>query len=121
MFLPYPELRNVVGSNVPDLRGLFLRGYGGSSSSLGIQQGDAIRNSGTCGTFYAHANANDSRWPTSGVFKSSLSHGSIFHHGYGPTTQQMYRFDLDFSNVMPVANEIRPVNMAVRYFIRARP
>ena len=29
---------------MPDLRGLFLRGHGGNSAALGVQQGDAIRN-----------------------------------------------------------------------------
>lgn len=37
--------------SVPDYRGLFLRGFGGNSSSLGSTQGDAIRNiTGNLGT-----------------------------------------------------------------------
>ena len=55
VFLPvYPELVGVVGSTVPDYRGLFLRGQGSqssyhygtvthSSAGLGQLQGDAIR------------------------------------------------------------------------------
>ena len=50
----YPELVALVGSCVPDYRGIFLRGYGSQVSShygtvthasagLGVLQGDAIR------------------------------------------------------------------------------
>jgi len=40
----YPELYAIVGSRIPNYQGIFLRGYGGNSSSLGTRQGDAIRN-----------------------------------------------------------------------------
>ena len=40
----YPELFAVLGGQIPDLRGLFLRGHGGNSAALGVQQNDAIRN-----------------------------------------------------------------------------
>ena len=40
----YPELFALMGGQVPDLRGLFLRGHGGNSAALGEPQGDAIRN-----------------------------------------------------------------------------
>jgi hypothetical protein len=33
-----------MGATVPDLRGRFLRGLGGNSAGLGVNQGDAIRN-----------------------------------------------------------------------------
>ena len=39
----YPEPFTLMGAHVPDLRGLFLRGHGGNSAALGVQQGDAIR------------------------------------------------------------------------------
>ena len=38
----YPELFAVLGGNVPDLRGLFLRGHGGNSAALGIRQSDMV-------------------------------------------------------------------------------
>ena len=51
----YPELVGVVGRNVPNYQGVFLRGYGGQTSyhygavghwsaGLGELQGDTIRN-----------------------------------------------------------------------------
>ena len=56
-FRAYPELFALTGGTVPDLRGLFLRGYGSqqynsggygvvfhASVALGQIQGDAIRN-----------------------------------------------------------------------------
>ena len=43
-FLPvYPELVALIGSRVPDYRGLFLRGVGGNSAALGILQEDEIK------------------------------------------------------------------------------
>ena len=39
----YPKLYALM-HNVPDYRGMFLRGLGGNSANLGIFQGDAIRN-----------------------------------------------------------------------------
>ena len=47
----YPKLYEQM-HNTPDYRGVFLRGLGGNSASLGILQGDAIRNiTGTMGVF----------------------------------------------------------------------
>ena len=56
--MSYPELFALVGGQVPDLRGLFLRGHGGNSAGLGEQQGDAIRN--VHGTFGQHGSASAS-------------------------------------------------------------
>ena len=39
----YPKLYTLM-HNTPDYRGVFLRGLGGNSASLGELQGDAIRN-----------------------------------------------------------------------------
>ena len=56
----YPELVALIGTTVPDYRGIFLRGHGSqvsthygtvthASASLGELQGDAIRNMGRLG------------------------------------------------------------------------
>ena len=42
----YPELFALLGNSVPDLRGLFLRGYGGKSAALGATQDQATASSG---------------------------------------------------------------------------
>ena len=95
VFLPvYPELVALIGWNVPNYQGVFLRGYGGQTSyhygavghwsaGLGELQGDDWKYGGTGNTYW----------------------GGI---------------DFYASRVTPVAGEVRPVNRAVRYLIRAR-
>ena len=94
----YPELFAVVGGQVPDLRGLFLRGHGGNSAALGVQQGDA---------FKAHSH-------------DFLGHGVL----YGGV-ENSYRAVLQWTETRqtePTGDiETRPVNQAVRYLVRARP
>lgn len=109
----YPELSALVGPAVPDLRGLFLRGQGGNSAALGIQQGDAIRN--ITGTFGGHAIGWKGGWG-SGPFYSWNS-GDRGSGGNGQGTS----WGFDASRIVPTADENRPVNMAVRYLMRARP
>ena len=123
----YPELFAVVGSQVPDLRGLFLRGHGSqvhsqnngstvgitstthSSGTLGQVQGDALR-----------------PVPSGGIHHFGSSGGGAFEtRGYsdqrGSNGGGSMMTRLDTSRVVPTANENRPVNTAVRYLIRARP
>ena len=118
-----------MGSQVPDMRGLFLRGYGSqahvqsngttvgitstmhSSGALGQVQGDGTRN--VTGTIGPSIDAGSSgivyRNGQSGYMLPSAAHyATAFHH-------------IDISRVVPVANENRPVNTAVRYLIRAKP
>ena len=99
---------------MPDLRGLFLRGHGGNSAALGVQQGDAIRN--ITGEFGAKARGMW-RTETSGVFASSGTGGGS-HDSDGWGTEY---FQFDASRVVPTADENRPVNTAVRFLVRARP
>ena len=117
-----------MGTRVPDLRGLFLRGHGGQSHNqnngstigfsstlhqsggLGQIQGDAIRP--ITGRFYART---DGVYSWSGAFtkmppNSTQSPGVTISQGVG---------DFDSSRVTPTASEIRPVNIAVRYLIKA--
>ena len=110
----YPELFAVVGNSVPDLRGLFLRGHGGNSAALGVQQGDAIRN--VTGTFDARV-AGMWREGT-GPFRVGGGGGQkVAVDGYG----YPYDVSFDLSRCVPTASENRPVNTAVRYLIRAHP
>ena len=112
----YPELFAVVGGQVPDLRGLFLRGHGGNSAALGVQQGDAIRQlTGITGAVQGSALEN-----YSGAFyvathaPESIGYGGVYsrHH---------VTIGFDASRVVPTANENRPANTAVRFLVRARP
>ena len=125
----YPELFALLGGQVPDMRGLFLRGYGSqahvqnngtivgitstmhSSGALGQVQGDGTRN--VTGTIGPSIDAGSSgivyRNGQSGYMLPSAAHyATAFHH-------------IDISRVVPTANENRPVNTAVPGLVRARP
>ena len=119
----YPQLVAVLGkSTVPDYRGVFLRGYGShisthygtvthSSDALGVLQGDAIRNitgnfplgvdswSGFTGAFYMGNHGNQ-------LVSDDDGHKS-------------YATFFNASRVVPTASENRPINIAVRYLIKA--
>ena len=122
----YPDLVKVLGSDtVPDYRGVFLRGLGSvtsthygtvrhQSSGLGELQGDAIRN------IYGMVSGMD-------VYNDTWS-GAFYNPGTRdgkgiPGSYQPRKFCDDFSFdascVVPTANEDRPINRAVRYFIKA--
>lgn len=97
----YPELFAVVGDQVPDLRGLFLRGHGGNSAALGIRQEDTVGpHSHNLGfTFRTLAD-----WEPPDDLPSPVS------------GDQQTRRTGDGIGI-----ETRPVNTAVRYLVRARP
>lgn len=120
----YPALAVVVGANVPDYRGIFLRGLGSqtsthygtvthSSATLGTLQGDAIRN--IYGEFY------DCGFDTMRAYWGAFSVGTsgLVRTVHGSRTESTPGFSFDASRVVPTANENRPVNRAVRYLIRA--
>lgn len=112
----YPKLYALM-HNTPDYRGIFLRGLGGNSAALGELQSDAIRN--ITGSFMVAGNGNDHGLgqPQSGAFYQSWrTSGSEW--GNNGTPYYMTYFDA--SRVVPVAVENRPVNKAVRYFIKAK-
>lgn len=130
----YPELFALMGGKVPDLRGLFLRGYGSqshaqnngstvgvtstthASGALGQVQGDAIRNiQGNIGVWNWLAHYGDGAFePVPRTMNSGDPTVSSSLKGNGG-------WDLNISRVVPTAEEIRPANQAVRYLVRARP
>ena len=126
VFLPvYPELVGVIGSRVPDYRGIFLRGQGSqtsthygtvthSSAALGQLQGDGIRT--IWGTFVGGDwSGHNNQGGSSGAFWPSGNAGVQEGNRY-----DQIRYSFDVSRVTPVVGEVRPVNRAVRYLIRAR-
>lgn len=96
----YPELFAVVGSQVPNLWGLFLRDHGGNSAELGTIQANLIKDHVHISYYTDRASDGSGYFTTGGVLE------------YAPA-----RTD-------PVEGggiENRPVNQAVRHLIRARP
>ena len=122
-----------MGVTVADFRGLFLRGYGSqshtknngsttgntttthSSGTLGAVQGDAIREmygeAATSGQLHGSGYNVFGGMVGPSVYYAGAREGS----GACPSGFNFYA-----SRVVPVASEIRPVNMAVRYLVRAK-
>lgn len=121
----YPELVALIGTTVPDYRGIFLRGQGSqtsthygtvthSSATLGQLQGDGIRT--IWGTFVGGDwSGHNNQGGSSGAFWPSGNAGVQEGNRY-----DQIRYSFDVSRVTPVVGEVRPVNRAVRYLIRAR-
>ena len=115
----YPELFALIGGQVPDLRGLFLRGHGGNSAALGEQQGHAMRDISASGSISVGFGGYLSG---SGIFKPVGSHKVTVIRGTWDNNWSSTNYGLDLSaGGVPVANEVRPDNQAVRYLIRAIP
>lgn len=122
----YPELVRVLGSDtVPDYRGVFLRGLGSvtsthygtvqhQSSGLGELQGDAIRN--IYGDF-STLDVGNIEYPT-GAFQHARDKSKRnIEYMYSKYNDYLVSFNAYY--VVPTANEDRPINRAVRYFIKA--
>jgi len=132
----YPELAALMGARVPDLRGLFLRGFGNQSHTknngstvgntatlhqsgvLGQIQGDTIRNIEGLMSNIQLVNKQIFHGVT-GVFSKIDKGTSNTYTG----TEGYVDIYFNASNVVPTTSgvnaENRPVNMAVRYLIRA--
>lgn len=96
--------------NIPDYRGVFLRGLGGNSAeNFTITQLDAIRNiTGTWGSTDFHNNPGS---------------GAVVRTGHGAQggCEDWYKYStflFDASRVVPTAEENRPINKAVNWFIK---
>lgn len=126
----YPELVRVLGFNtVPDYRGVFLRGLGSvtsthygtvqhQSNGLGELQGDAIRD--IYGQFVVDDLVGSGTYHNTshnGVFKAV----AVARYDAKPLDNTWTGFWLKFdaAYVVPTSNEDRPINRAVRYFIKA--
>ena len=127
----YPELFALMGGKLPDLRGLFLRGHGGSSAGLGTKQGESVyiapgsaEASVAAGlTTIRVADGAGTSSDDQGRPKPSynvLAASKNDSPGIGGNPRPQYEINGPIS-ITSSANETRPVNQAVRYLVRARP
>lgn len=101
--------------NVPDLRGYFIRGVGGNSAELAVEQEDAIRDlSGALGYVVMMPDLNTNPESASGVFSGHLAASGGMGSSGGH--QNNITFSASGSGV-PTADENRPINKAVNYVI----
>ena len=123
----YPELVALIGWNVQNYQGVFLRGYGGQTSyhygtvghwsaGLGELQGDGIRE--IWGELSYLPRSRDGEVGQSGSLAFWNEGRNQWMNDAGKAPSGAMNFYASRST--PVVGEIRPVNRAVRYFIRAR-
>ena len=97
--------------NLPDYRGLFLRGLGGLSAEVNVLQGDSIRNiTGRTN------NLNGDSGGATGCFTGAQGASQ----GGTGTARHIAWSNFDASSVVNTANENRPTNKAVRYLVQYR-
>lgn len=147
--IEYEEARKIFGTKLPDFQGMFLRGYGSqsftqnngsrigntatthASGTLGAIQGDSIRE--IYGWFDTNIIAS---WFVYNAPTTSSGHGA-FGNVVDPSITAGYEqivssagvrhsnyssgmYDFYASRMVPVSNEIRPVNVAVKYIAKVR-
>ena len=123
----YPELVGVVGYYTPNYQGVFLRGYGGQTSyhygavghwsaGLGELQGDGIRE--IWGELSYLPRSRDGEVGQSGSLAFWNEGRNQWMNDAGKAPSGAMNFYASRST--PVVGEVRPVNRAVRYLIRAR-
>ena len=100
---------------LPDLRGKFLRGVGGNSAELGATQGDAIRNI-TASADWFYNGAHSIGATLLGAF--TLTDGVYPGNSAGNDMRKSTVLGFNASNVVPTADENRPVNMAMNYIMK---
>ena len=123
----FPKLVAVLGrSTVPDYRGVFLRAYGSRTSShygtvthqsgsLGELQGDAIRNITGRYSGYEFGRSGSTSYQAGALYDT----GQTSTSGSEGHTSRALTLGLDASRVVPTATENRPINIAVKYIIKA--
>lgn len=111
----------------PNYQGMFLRGYGSqtytdaygtvlhSSESLNVIQGDTIRELTGSGSFKCQL--RDQNWST-GCFTGENYYGPDW--GSGNASSHVVIYTMNLANNVPTSNENRPINMSVKYLIKAK-
>ena len=102
--------------NLPDFRGAFLRCIGGNAATLGVQQGDAIRNAtGLVRGILTTYNYSVDSGAAEGVFSATNPEEQAGGHIWNGPGQNGYLAHVSFGldGVVPTAAENRPINYAV--------
>ena len=98
---------------LPDLRGYFVRGFGGASGDFGVQQDDAFEN--FTGTIQIDAFI----LPTGAFNTDSTTRGEFINTtGVPGPTGSAVKVELDPSTVARTSTETRPKNIPMRYCIK---
>ena len=132
----YAELFAVIGTtagegdgsttfNLPDLRGMFIRGTGGNAAELGVEQGDAMRE--IYALFMQRPLATQNRGDrvislsnNDGIVDPIEVTGTAAGTAVATVTGSGQKFEsirFRSSRVIPTADEVRPVNIALTYCI----
>lgn len=115
----YPELaKKYPSGRLPDLRGRFIRGVGGNSAGLLVDQGDAIRN--IYGRIEHMPQQDEFGFYPYGVFSYDTMNTNADKIVQGSGSFIKKRLTFNASSVVPTANENRPINMAFNYICLAR-
>lgn len=137
----YKELFTAIGTtwgagdgvdtfNLPDLRGIFVRGDGGeNNAALGVRQSDAIRN--ITGAFSIRSwgdsgdgETSDAGWPiqrATGPFGPSFTNNDLQIlpiQSLNTKNVPVQTIPFDVSRVVATAAENRPINVALKPCIR---
>jgi hypothetical protein len=124
----YNALRGLLGDTygagkVPDFRGMFLRGHGSQTLASGKDNADTIHASGDIGDWQGDAIRNiTGEWNAGANYTVISASGVVSSYYNGSSENGAYnsggRLQFDAGRVVPTANEIRPVNYAVYYYIK---
>ena len=106
--------------NTPNYQGYFLRGVGGNSDKLGVEQQNAMLDltEGVInGPIMLNGFGNSDG--ATGVFSAVPNKTAwAINYEFGYSNASSIKFDIKNAGI-PVANEIRPINKAVKYIIKA--
>lgn len=117
----YPELRSLVGPNVPDLRGRVLQERD-ATHAVGEQIAVGLPN--ITGRFVGFSDTYGGRFPTQsdGAFYGIYGGGSVRAENSTYYNSRLLGFDASRSNsIFGSSNTVQPPAYAVRYLIRALP
>ena len=121
-----PDLIAIYGANLPDLRGNFVRGYGGNSGKLGEIQGQEIKSHSHTASFIGNA------LPTHGHTYSAYngnteSHGNKSNDLYDNNRKSYTTGATSGGTPTGTVNvtdtgedETRPTNIALKYIIKVQ-